>query len=338
MGRQTGTATPASSTSTTTSSASTASSPESSRPQVAVYPPSEPYPAIESGAVVTTSTEWDPSHRAERCRLGYKPREGAHAWCAGFNDSAQWLQVSFLAPRVLVSVVTQGRGDCNQYVTMYTLRYTVDGINWLAADNGRVFQGGGPCDDCKKHNLLAPVQGIAFRICPTSWNEHISMRCEFFVTTGGTPVQPLPPPGATPFPAIECGAHVTASTEWDPGHAAHRCRLGYTPREGAHAWCAAFNDPEQWLQVNFPFPKSLVAVATQGRGDCNQHVRAYTIKYTHDGINWVSAENGRAFVAGGPRHDVKRQELASPIEGIAFRICPVEWNEHISMRCEFYVL
>eukprot|EP01112_Ceratiomyxa_fruticulosa_P016709 TRINITY_DN5091_c0_g1_i2.p1 TRINITY_DN5091_c0_g1~~TRINITY_DN5091_c0_g1_i2.p1 ORF type:complete len:107 (+),score=16.68 TRINITY_DN5091_c0_g1_i2:364-684(+) len=66
--------------------------------------------AIERGAIVTASSEWDPSCSASRARLHYKPREGAHSWASAFNDFNQWLQISFHVPKTFVAIATQGRG------------------------------------------------------------------------------------------------------------------------------------------------------------------------------------------------------------------------------------
>eukprot|EP01112_Ceratiomyxa_fruticulosa_P016710 TRINITY_DN5091_c0_g1_i4.p1 TRINITY_DN5091_c0_g1~~TRINITY_DN5091_c0_g1_i4.p1 ORF type:complete len:100 (+),score=14.39 TRINITY_DN5091_c0_g1_i4:483-782(+) len=75
-----------------------------------VGPLKEESAAIERGAIVTVSSEWDPHHGLTRARLHYKSREGAQSWCAAFNDNNQWIQISFHVPKTFVAIATQGRG------------------------------------------------------------------------------------------------------------------------------------------------------------------------------------------------------------------------------------
>ena len=67
-------------------------------------------------------------------------------------------------------------------------------------------------------------------------------------------------------PAIQCGFPVSASTEFDGNHAANHAAYNYGFRErGSSTWCAAFNDTNQWLQVNFLGLKMMKAIETKGR-------------------------------------------------------------------------
>ena len=86
----------------------------------------------------------------------------------------------------VVEVATQGRAVCNsdpdnQWVRSYKLSYSVDGINWLPVENGKVFQANFDRTTIVVNKLAEPVRCKAFRIEPQTWSEWISMRSEIFV-------------------------------------------------------------------------------------------------------------------------------------------------------------
>lgn len=79
-------------------------------------------------SAISASSRWNRYHAAWLARLK-RPRRGryAGAWCAKVNNHQQWLQVDFRVPKKVVAVATQGRHDYNQWVTLYYLRFSVDG-------------------------------------------------------------------------------------------------------------------------------------------------------------------------------------------------------------------
>ena len=59
-----------------------------------------------------------------------QPKQGpyAGAWAAKVNNGQQWLQVRFKRPKKVVAVAIQGRQDFNQWVTLFYLSSSVDGV------------------------------------------------------------------------------------------------------------------------------------------------------------------------------------------------------------------
>ena len=91
---------------------------------------------MESGhlpdSAISASTSHDANHIPQFGRLNKIPASGkAGAWCAKSNDGNQWLQVSFGRQTTVTKVATQGRYDSNQWVTSYSLSYSVDGTHWV---------------------------------------------------------------------------------------------------------------------------------------------------------------------------------------------------------------
>ena len=90
--------------------------------------------------VIKSSTDWDFRHRSDNGRLNFKTGKGrTGGWSARTNDVKQWLQVNFCGRLTLLTrVATQGRQDADQWVTSYTLTYSLDGFTFLKYNNGEV--------------------------------------------------------------------------------------------------------------------------------------------------------------------------------------------------------
>lgn len=66
---------------------------------------------------------------------------------------------------------------------------------------------------------------------------------------------------------------------------------------GAGAWCAARNNRNQWLQVDFGAMAKVTRVATQGRRGSAQWVKTYSISYSRKGYNFIAyREHGKTKV------------------------------------------
>jgi len=140
-------------------------------------------PALASGAAFpTSSSEWDTGHRADRCILNYKTAvSGCNAWGAGSNDVNQWLQIGgFAVPVTCVSVSTQGRYQVGHWIKNYTVSYSNNGIDWIHADNGKIFQGNTDSETIVTQKFEKPFNALAVRINPTEWVGHICLRCELY--------------------------------------------------------------------------------------------------------------------------------------------------------------
>ena len=56
--------------------------------------------------------------------------KGYGAWSAGANNGKPWLQIDLGELVRVTKETTQGRQDSKQWVTKYTLSYSVDGMHW----------------------------------------------------------------------------------------------------------------------------------------------------------------------------------------------------------------
>ena len=53
------------------------------------------------------------------------------SWCAKRNDVNQWLQIDLGSLTTVTKVATQGRQDSSQWLTTYSLSYSLTGSYWV---------------------------------------------------------------------------------------------------------------------------------------------------------------------------------------------------------------
>ena len=78
---------------------------------------------------------------------------------------------------------------------------------------------------------------------------------------------------------------------------AQSARLHGNPLNGKQgAWCAAANNVDQWLQVDFGKDVKVQGVATQGRQNAAQWVTSYRLSYSYDGVFFKSYNDNEVIV------------------------------------------
>ena len=80
---------------------------------------------------IQASSQYDHRHRPDNGRLHFQRTSSrTGAWSARTNDKNQWFQVKFERAAKIHRVACQGRMDADQWVTKYTLEYSLDGKSW----------------------------------------------------------------------------------------------------------------------------------------------------------------------------------------------------------------
>ncbi len=80
---------------------------------------------------ITASSELKPDHGARNARLNQLSQsDRIGAWSAEMDDTEQWIQVNLTDGKLVRGVMTQGRPDCDEWVTEYTVQYSNDAITW----------------------------------------------------------------------------------------------------------------------------------------------------------------------------------------------------------------
>ncbi|KAK3735291.1 hypothetical protein QZH41_003361, partial [Actinostola sp. cb2023] len=78
------------------------------------------------------------NHAPPQGRLHYKPPKGkSGAWASGRNQAGQWIQVDLGKVAKVTGIATQGRYDYSQWVTSYSLQYSLDGKIFTNYEKGK---------------------------------------------------------------------------------------------------------------------------------------------------------------------------------------------------------
>ncbi|XP_066296383.1 uncharacterized protein [Branchiostoma lanceolatum] len=132
---------------------------------------------------------------------------------------------------------------------------------------------------------------------------------------------------------------ITASSTWRPEMAPYYARYASSKYTfDSHAWCAAFNDRIQWIQVDLGKPMAVAGVIVQGQQGFPHWVSSFKLLYSLDQKDWMYYQdetgNDKVFSGNfdsttGVRHDLKRQPQARYV-----RLNPHTWHYHVCLRFE----
>ena len=91
---------------------------------------------IEDGRIqdsaMTASTIHSSTFSANLGRLNLVARSGKNgAWCAKTSNNKEWLQIDLGNPTTVTKVATQGRQNADQWLTSYSISYSLTGSYWV---------------------------------------------------------------------------------------------------------------------------------------------------------------------------------------------------------------
>ncbi|KXJ12695.1 Coagulation factor VIII [Exaiptasia diaphana] len=107
--------------------------------------------------------------------IGY----GAWAVARDRRNKYQWLQVTFDKLMTVTAVRTKGRSKVNHWVKTYSIEYSKNGVDFMPyKENGQIkeFQGNVDRDTEKRNQFSTPIEAIAIRFKPQTWEGYPAMR------------------------------------------------------------------------------------------------------------------------------------------------------------------
>eukprot|EP00960_Hanusia_phi_P074326 768213-Hanusia_phi.AAC.4 len=128
----------------------------------------------------STSTEAD-------VKIGYGHGRGRldspQAWSTygPYQPNAAWMQIDAGEETSIAGVITQGRADAYQLVTLYTVKSSKDGEQWFDVECGRIFSGNRDQNSRVINKFTEPVKARYIRIYVYGWVNHPSMRAGLLV-------------------------------------------------------------------------------------------------------------------------------------------------------------
>ncbi|XP_075914494.1 putative carboxypeptidase X1, partial [Petromyzon marinus] len=115
------------------------------------------------------------------------------------------------------------------------------------------------------------------------------------------------------------------------GLGAHRGRLNIQSGiedgdEFDGAWCAAFNDSQQWLQVDAGRLVTFTGLITQGRASIwsSHWVTSFKVQLSNDSVTWDSC--GKIFQGNSDQDTPVLNLLPAPTPARFLRLLPVTWH------------
>ncbi|CAH1788463.1 unnamed protein product, partial [Owenia fusiformis] len=133
-------------------------------------------------------------------------------------------------------------------------------------------------------------------------------------------------------------SQITASSEFDYRYSAPRGRINTEPEDDlAGAWVPRFNEPGQWIQVDFEEPTLISGVVTQGREDQPQWVQSFIVLISEDGVNFTPytdypGELAKIFPGNTDQNTLVKNPFNRNIIAQVIRIQPVTWEDAIAIR------
>ncbi|XP_034015912.1 probable carboxypeptidase X1 [Thalassophryne amazonica] len=107
------------------------------------------------------------------------------AWCAGYKDQDQWLEVDAIDLILFTGVILQGRNSIWSWdwVETYKVQLSNDSVNWVTCRNGTeeaIFEGNQNAETPVLGLLPVPTVARFIRINPQTWNSKgtICLRAE----------------------------------------------------------------------------------------------------------------------------------------------------------------
>eukprot|EP01132_Coremiostelium_polycephalum_P002475 gene2475-3062_t len=148
---------------------------------------------ISQGLVnVKSSSNFSPFFGVDKIGLNYRgpntvkienmgsDRDGGDAWVPAYIDDKQFVLLTSETPREYMKLLTQGRGDYPQWVTSFTIRYSLDNVNYFDYKNGAVLPGNSDSNTVVTTILDPPIYARSISIHPKSWSGNIAFRMELY--------------------------------------------------------------------------------------------------------------------------------------------------------------
>ncbi|ALC44456.1 Hml, partial [Drosophila busckii] len=316
-------------------------------------------PMVENGAqslpdmIFNASSQLAPEHAPQKARLR-KQNDGC--WMPQINDQMQYLELNFGHPEPIYGVVMAGSPDFNNYVTLFKILHSHDGIayHYLVDETEKPQMFNGPLDSRAPVQTLfkIPIEASSLRIYPLKWHGSIAMRVELLICGEvSTELPPLTLPTSTEHPPMhmeqECmdelgvdkgvmhEQQLRASSLWQPTakkpHLVELLKLS-TPT----AWRPLANSLNEFIEFDFLDPRNVSGFVTKGGAD--GWVTGYKVLFSKHKPTWntVLAPNGqpRIFEANVDAHTPRTHHFKKPLLTQYIKLVPIKWERNINMRIE----
>ena len=139
------------------------------------------FPGIQSGAlIVKTSNIYANDETPDLARYNCIYNGKNYGWCAYIQNTNQYFQVGSSIPFVYERLKMSGRQAINQFISSFSISYTLDGVTWLPYNNDQIFIGNSGSYE-PIEIILQPFIARAVKILPKTWVNAIAGKFEFYI-------------------------------------------------------------------------------------------------------------------------------------------------------------
>jgi hypothetical protein len=291
-------------------------------------------------------------------------------WSSSSPDTTNsWIQMDLGgSPPTISGIVMQGRGDSAlQFVLSYNVSYSNDNTNFKTMDNTFVndttatsSNGFTPTKYTTDYNtkfgkiFTDPITARYIRIIPKSYYNWMTLRVGVLETptllVGGTTYNIINPPTAnrkfsscykdglnntnlncTTIPGLDFRLSAIDSTQWWASNSSNT------------------SDNSNWIQMDLgSSPPVVSGIVMQGRGDAQQFVTSYNVRYSNDDSNddKFTTKDGTFVNDDITNPTIYTRDLntkfgkifTSPITARYIRIIPKSFHNWVSLRVGVLVL
>ncbi|XP_053372962.1 neurexin-4-like [Mercenaria mercenaria] len=129
-------------------------------------------------SLIDNSILWASKQYSDLTRLD----NSTGVWNASVLNSMQFLIVDLGAVHIVTRVYTQGRQGSDEYVTEFTIEFSMDNTTWEEYTNEfgltKIYKGNEDSNTVKENTFTYPVIAQYIKFRPLRWNKHISMRVD----------------------------------------------------------------------------------------------------------------------------------------------------------------
>ncbi|KAG8186759.1 hypothetical protein JTE90_010656 [Oedothorax gibbosus] len=288
---------------------------------------------LETGVIydfqITASTSANPELGPEKARLG-----SDSGWVAELGDTEPYLQIDFMTPANITGIMTRGRSDVPEWVNLYEVSYSDDGLDWLDIKDGNgdtmVFNGNRDNESPATIMFPASIFSRYLRIRPTHYEKKVGLRLEVL----GCAKEKLCMEPMGLENGLLSDSHISASSyktdETSPEHARLNSKTSWS--------AAATEGAPQFIKVDFGALRNISGLVTKGNADDQSWVTSFQVSYSKDGDKWFPVRNALGEVIEFPGN----KDAESPVINVLpetleiqyIKIIPTDWKNWISLRTE----
>ena len=257
-------------------------------------------------------------------RHGRGRLDSPQGWSAQNNTVGEWYQMDNGKIANITGVVIQGRKNADQWVTTFRVKYRGSGETWSDVDSSAIYTGNTDRDTKVEVTFTTPVNARYIRIYPETWNRHMSLRAG--IISSSTNANET----ATIVDVPETKRSASSIWSGQPIGTGHgRGRL-----DSPQGWSAQNNTIGEWYEMETDTPTMIKGIAIKGRGNADQWVTTFKVKYIDSSGSWVDVDDGMLFQGNRDRGTQVNAFFNTPINTSFIRIYPQTWNRHMSLRID----